>query len=158
MPGMMLTIGCNGNLSGLINAVLSSASAVINVMEPGSELATDFSNAVKQLTQAVATWKNSGVVADITQALGVLMNLAATIPFTATYSPLIDILVAGIDAVLAAIPQTGATMNIRATIQGNARHGRVGLMKPHFAQTQGGAYRSQWNNVAKFLNLSRATF
>ena len=114
---------------------------------------------VRALQAAEATWTNTGTVSVIIDALDVLEAVCAVIPLTALFSPLIDILVSGIEAVLAAMTsQTAQVLNLRAKYVANPHHGRVTLNKPHFLQTHQGAYHKQWNDMATNLGLSAAKF
>lgn len=136
------TIGCSSNATAVLNTVLNSAQAVLAVAEPNAPWAGDFKNAISALENAETQWKAGGAVTVVISALNTLAAVAAVIPFTATYSPLIDILVAGIDAVIVAIAPTAAP-----TVSHNARIGRIVLKKPHALQSEIGAYKAQWNAI-----------
>lgn len=137
-------VGCDSsNVTNILNTVLNSAEAVLAVAEPNAPWAQQFRDAVTALQAAETQWKAGSAVTIVIAALNTLAAVAAVIPFTATYSPLIDILVAGIDAVLTAIG-TGSTPALAGR---NARVGRVILKKPHVFQNEVGAYKAQWNEV-----------
>lgn len=136
------TVGCAYDPTAIINTVLDSAVAVLAVADPAAPWVIDFKNAVATLKSAEAQWKSGSAITIVISALNTLAAVAAVIPLTAMYSPLIDILVAGIDAVLVAIDTSAAK-----TVSHNARVGRVLLKKPHVLQTEVGAYKAQWNAV-----------
>lgn len=149
--------GCSGNeVESLINTVADSALAVIAVASPGSPWITPLTNAVAALKAAEATWIGGGAVAVVEQALGTIETVLAAIPLTAVYAPLVAVLVAGIDAVLNALPVSVAVTQAKFKATTNPYHGRATLKKRHLFQTRVGAYKGQWNNEAKSLNLPGA--
>jgi hypothetical protein len=136
--------GCNAdNVEGILNTVLESSEAVLKVAEPGAAWVGPFSEAVTALETAEANWKAGSTVTIVIDALNTLSAVAAVIPFTAAYSPLINLLVAGIDAVLGAIPQAAGNKALAP----NVRTGRTSLQKPHLLETRVGAYKKQWNAI-----------
>ena len=151
--------GCSVNVTSLINAVINSVTAIIRVADPSATWLPGLVKALAALQAAEATWTNTGTVSVIIDALDVLEAVCAVIPLTALYSPLIDILISGIEAVLAALPsQTQQVLKLRAHVAGDPHHGRVPLRKPHFWQSHESAYRSQWNEMAGSINLNAAKF
>lgn len=152
MPETETLTGCNLSVSDLINAVLDSAAAIVTVMEPGSYDALTFKNAVMSLTQAVTAWKSGSAISDVVQALAELENVTNIIPLTAIYSPLIDVLVAGIDAVLNTIQATSLP-TVRVGLAVTKRSGRIALDKPHAFQSRAGAYRHQFNRLTMHLGF-----
>lgn len=137
-------IGCADNAVKILNTVIDSAVAVLKVAEPGASWVANFSDAVNALKQAEASWQGGSAVTIVISALNTLATVAATIPLTEVYSPLIDILVAGIDAVLLALPQAASA---RLSSQHNPRVGRVALKKPHMLESHVGVYKKQWNDI-----------
>jgi hypothetical protein len=79
----------------------------------------------------------------------------AVIPMTMAFSPLIAVIVAGIEAVMAAFGVT-LTVHQAARVARNPYKGAAHLNKPHAFQTYQGAYRSQFNDEAKGLGLTAA--
>lgn len=147
--------GCTGNeVVSLINTVIESALAVIGVATPDASWLGPLTNAVAALKQAETTWVAGGAVTIVEEALGTIEDVLAVIPLTAVYAPLVAVLVAGIDAVLNALPTSAVTSRLRAS--SNPYHGRVALKKPHLFQTRVGAYKSQWNTTAKAIGLTGA--
>lgn len=150
---MSLLNGCAVNPEELLNAVVTSAQGLLKVV--GNEpWAPQLSTALSSLVAAEASWKSGGPITVVEDALGTIMQIVAVVPITAPYSPLVDILVAAIDGILAVLPQGGGQVSARV----NAHIGRARLKKPHVFQTQVGAYKKQWNDEATSLGLSAAKF
>lgn len=137
-------VGCTDNALNILNTVIDSALAVLKVAEPNAPWVSSFNDAVNALKSAEASWKGGSAVTIVISALNTLAAVAATIPLTMVYSPLIDILVAGIDAVLLALPQAASA---KLSASHNPRVGRVALKKPHALQSHVGTYKKQWNDI-----------
>ena len=157
-PSLMLE-GCSFSVEGLLNAAINAALAVIKVAEPGAAWVTDFTAAVTALENAEKSWTKGGAATIVTDALNTLEAVTAAIPFTAVYSPLIDVLVAGIEAVMAALGWT-ATVTAKRYLAADGRSyphkSRTSLAKPHLLQSRVGAFKDQWNQVANGLQLPAA--
>jgi len=140
--------GCSASeIESGINAVINGADSVLKVAEPNASWLAPFESAIAALKTAEATWVKGGVVTLVEEALNTLAAIAAVIPFTAVYSPLIDVLVAAIDAVLSLIPQPSVTANAMAAVP-NPHRGRVKLASRSLLHpTLGGAIKHQWNGV-----------
>jgi hypothetical protein len=145
-PAVLIT-GCSVNIKALLNTVLDAAAAVIRVAEPNAPWLPELTAAIAALKQAEASWQ-SGAPADVViAALNTVEAVLAVIPMTAKYSALIDVLVAGIEAVLAALsPNQGAT-SPHLAMNPNVHRNRVALKKPHIFQSEVGAFKQQWNEV-----------
>jgi hypothetical protein len=169
-PGIVVLEGCTlsmQEIENLINTALNAANAVLKVAEPGAPWVADFSAAITALEQAEASWKAGGTVAIVEAALNTLAAITAVIPITAVYSPLIDILVAGIDAVLSALPVTTTVAQpsplatkVRAQVAAASitydHHGRATIHNL-FGKPTVGAFTSKWNGaVAKNPALAAA--
>ena len=142
-----LVTGCTANeAEGVLNTVINSALAVLKVVEPAASWLPSFAGAIAALQQAETLWKAGGAVNIVESALATLEAVTAAIPVTAVYSPLIDILVAGIDTVLGLLHPAQPASALAGT---NSHRGRASLSKPHFLQTRVGAYKSQWNDAVK---------
>ena len=156
-PGIVVLEGCTlsmQEIENLINTALNAANAVLKVAEPGAPWVADFSAAITALEQAEASWKAGGTVAIVEAALNTLAAITAVIPITAVYSPLIDILVAGIDAVLSALPVTIAVAQpsplatkVRAQVAAGVDH-----LRPSRAERQ-----SITCSASRLLARSRAS-
>ena len=93
--------GCTpAQIENEINTVLQETGAILAVAEPGAAWVAQLDKAAAALKAAEATWTAGGAVQDVINALNTIADITAVIPLTAAYSPLIDILVAGIDSVL----------------------------------------------------------
>ena len=153
-PYLALT-GCSGDtIKGVLNVVLNSAKALLGLIAPNSSLYADFSAAIAKLEADEAQWTAGGAIALIEDGLTAVQDVLAVIPVTAIYSPLIAILVAGIEAVLALIPQPTAAAP--AARRANPYIGQATLTPPHAFQTKAGAYTAQWNKKAVSLGLAQA--
>lgn len=151
-PTSLAMEGCSFSVKGMLNTILDSLNAILKVAEPNASWLPGLQNAITALQQAEAQWENTGTVSIIEDALNTVAAVCAVIPLTELYSPLIDVIVAGIEAVL----NFFAPATVKLAIKGNPHQGRVTLNKPHFAQTYQGAYRGQWNDTARGLGLTQA--
>lgn len=150
---VMPLAGCSvtpAQIESSINVALASAEGVLAVAEPGASWVNPFKDAVTALQNAETQWKGGGAVAIVESALNTLASVSAVIPFSAPYAPLVAILIAGIDAVLSSLPVTAtAGMTVTAPMSTPYR-GRVKLAgRSMFHPTHEGAYKAQWNGVAK---------
>lgn len=153
--------GCSFNAEAAINTVLNSALAIIKVAEPGAPWVPALSNAISALQQAETTWKSGGSSTVVIDALNTLEAVLASIPATATYSPLVDVVVAGIEAVMAGFGLTAqltpAASSKRAGIVNSSHYGRVKLHGPTvFHPTWVGSYTAQFNSTARSIGLPQA--
>ena len=156
--------GCSTeSITNAINVVLSSALAIIKVAEPGASWLGSLASGIAALQQAEAQWQAGGPVALIDDALNTISAVLAVIPVTAVYAPLVAILVAGIEACLALIPQPAPTTTVTPAIQARAKRaqspyfGMASLNRPNRFETPQGAYKRQFNAEATALNLRAAT-
>lgn len=154
LPVAAVATGCSGSqVVSEINVVLTEADNVIAVADPGAPWAQDLKNAVVALTGAETSWQNGGSVQYVEDALNTLCVVLAAIPLTAAYSPLIDVLVAGIEAVLAALPAS-ARARLTATLVRNPHAGRYRLVN-HWYHSPAGNLKANWNQVAKARGLTQ---
>jgi hypothetical protein len=142
---------CSTSISGLVNAVISSAEAILTIAEPGASWIPTLTAAVTMLKDAETKWKSGGAVTILLDAINVVQTVLGYIPVTAPYAALISIAIAGVEAVIAALP---TSLKMRVTLESNPYVGKVQLRKPHILQTQVGAYKAQFNDVAKGLGYS----
>jgi hypothetical protein len=145
-------VACSFSVKGVLNVLIAAVQGLLKVI-PQSALSTNLSNALAALVQAEATWTSGGAAAVIIDALNTLEAVVAVIPFTAVYSPLIDVLVAGIESIInyfnpSSVPLKGAV--------GDPHRGRIALVHPHFLQTQQGAAKVQWNDACDATGLVSA--
>ena len=150
VPTSLALEGCTVDLKALLNTVLDSAVAVLKV---AGTTVPGLQEAIAALQAAEASWTSGSPGAVVIDALNTLSDILAVIPTTAVYAPLVAILVAGIEAVLAAF---GVTATPAAKAIMNPYHGAAQLNKPHAFQTYQGAYKAQWNTTAAGLGLSAA--
>lgn len=157
-PSALLVEGCSVNVKALLNTVINSAEAIIKVAAPNAPWLQPLESAITALQQAEQQWSAGGAVQIVISALNTVQAVLAVIPVTAVYSPLIAVLVAGIEAVLAAlVPQPAPTpVTLNAARNPYLTTNKVALAKPHTFQTYQGAYRSQWNATAVKIGLAQA--
>lgn len=139
-----LTACDSSKIEPILNSVLTSASAVLKVAEPNAPWLPQYQNAVSALQSAEVQWKAGGSIVIVTNALNTLAAVSAVIPITAPYSPLIDVLVVGIESLLTAIAPSSPALQ-KATF--NPHRGRAVLLKPHVTESVSSAYKRQWNEV-----------
>ena len=159
LGGAALLEGCNsGTVINDINVILQQAAAVLAVVEPNAPWVAEFKLAIAALMTAEQQWQTGGAVQIVIDALNAVVAVTAVIPLTAPYAPLIDILVAGIEtviAVLAPSPSPVVPANVKATRQGNPHVGAYAI--PHRAfHSQTSTFKWCWNGKAKELNLPQA--
>jgi hypothetical protein len=150
--------GCSeSQVVGEINTVLTQATNVLAVVDPSNTaLIADLQNGIAALKAAEASWQSGSGVQIVINALNTIEDITAVIPLTAEFSPLIDVLVAGIEVALnalwpsstltAAVTGTSPAIAMKAhTLQHvNPHKGRVTLSHPSAK-----AFKAQWNAVAK---------
>lgn len=117
-PAALVMEGCTVNVTALLNTVLDAGEAIIKVAEPNAPWLQSFESALAALEQAEAQWSAGGAVQIVISALNTIEAVLAVIPVTAVYSPLIAVLVAGIEAVLTALfpqpaPSRASASNLR---------------------------------------------
>lgn len=144
LPVTTATTGCtSGEILSYTNSVISGVEAVLNVIAPNSVISTQLQSALTALVSAEASWKAGGAVAILEDALNTVVAVTAAIPLTAAYSPLIDIIVAGVEAVLALLPQQTSLKAVYNPHIGRARLAGQSLLHP----TRVGAVKAQWNSI-----------
>jgi hypothetical protein len=150
------TTGCSGSqVVNEINVVLQEAASVLAVAEPNSPWVPELKQAIAALMTAEQQWQTGGTVQIVIDALNTIVAITAVIPITSVYSPLIDVLVAGIEAILAALPQSSTMTAVRATPQANP-HVNAYKLQHHFLHSPAGNFKLNWNDVAKAHNLYSA--
>ena len=154
-PSTLFTTGCAFSVKGTLNVIIDAVEGILKYVASSVPWATDLSNALDALKQAVATWKAGGAATVIIDALNTLEMVVAVIPFTAIYSPLIDLIVSGIEAVIHYFaPQTMKYKVARATTANNPHLGRVALKGPSLLHpTHTGAFKNQYNDTATGIGL-----
>jgi hypothetical protein len=155
---LVLPTGCAFSVEGTINVIISALNGILTYVAGAAPWVADLQAALQALQSAETNWKAGNTPTLIIDALNTVEAVLAVIPFTAVYSPLIDIVVAGIEAIINYFaPQTVgiAYSKPRATIQNNPRKDRVALKEPHLFQSQAGAWKAQYNDAATGLGLSQ---
>ena len=152
-PMTILETGCAFSVTGVLNVIENAAQSILNHFGSGSPWATQLSAAITALQQAEANWKSGGAIAIVIDALNTIETVLAVIPLTATYSPLIDLIVSGAESIISYFaPASMAAVKAR----NNQHYGRVTLTPPHAFQAYQGAFKEQFNKTAVGLGLPQA--
>jgi hypothetical protein len=158
MPVSLIETGCAFSVTGTINTIISALNGILTYVAGAAPWVADLQAALQALQSAETNWKAGNTPTLIIDALNTVEAVLAVIPFTAVYSPLIDIVVAGIEAIINYFaPQTVGIQysRPRATILNNPHKDRVALKEPHLFQSQAGAWKAQYNDAATGLGLSQ---
>ena len=145
-PMIVPVTGCTSSqIESAVNSVISGTESILKVVEPNAPYTAQLQSALNALVAAEASWKGGSPVSVIESALATVEAVTAVIPLTASYSPLIDVLVATIDAALSLIPPSAAVS--ARVVAANPHIGRVTLAKPHLFQSRKAAIEEQWNAI-----------
>jgi len=143
--------GCSMSMQqkeALLNTAIQSAEAVIAQAEPGGAWVQPMKNALAALVNSEPSWVNGGTAQNIITALNTIEAITSVIPFTAPYAALIDVLVAGIDAVLAVLPVSAnqAKMSVALPSRGiyYDHHGRAKIGHPFYRTANAADYEKAW--------------
>ena len=157
--GAMGSVGCTLSLAGvqaLLAVLIASIQSILKVAT-GATWAASLSSALGGLQTAEQSWKAGGAITILEDALNSIEVVLAVIPLTAVFSPLIDIIVSGIEAVIAVIPVNPSVIKLRASLSTNPHHNRIPLRKPSlWHETPSGAFKAQYNSMAKEIGLPQA--
>ena len=147
-----LLVGCTSSeLEGYLNAALQSAESILGLSSANDPWYADLQAAIAALKATESTWTGATVTAAIESALNALDAVLAVIPFTAAYSPLIDLLTTAIETILNLFVKPTPSVAAKATH--NPHAGRVPLKAKGFLQSPAKAYRQQWNDAVVGLQL-----
>jgi hypothetical protein len=150
-PSAILTTGCSFSVTGTLNIIIEAIQGILGYVGTSQPWAVDLSNALAALEAAESSWKAGGDATLVIDALNALEAVTAVIPFTAIYSPLIDLIVAGIDSIINHFAPQGTT---RATVRTNPHIGRVAIKGPSFLHpTYAEAFKNQYNDTATGIGL-----
>lgn len=128
-----------------INIILTETTNVLAVAQPNAPWVPQLESAVTALKVAEATWQAGGTEAGVVDALNAIVAVTAVVPMTSAYSPLIDVLVAGIETVMASFPTQPKP--VVAAVQ-NPHLGRVVI--PHsLLHSRTTEFVKSWNLVAQ---------
>lgn len=139
-----------------INVVLTEATNILVVADPNAAWVPDLKAAVVALKTSEASWQAGGPIQDVDDALNTIIAVTAVIPQTEKYSPLIDVLVAGVEVILGALPVTSSAVTAHAITVNNPHLGMVTI--PHkFAHSRTKEFIAAWNKAAVDNDLATAT-
>lgn len=159
--GSLALEGCSLDPKALINTVLTAAEAILKVAEPNATWLAPLQAAITALQQAELQWSAGSAVQIVIDALNTIQAVLAVIPVTEVYSPLIAVLVAGIEAALTYfVPPQSAHVNsksIRMRVNNPYLSSRRVELKPRsfFHPTYQSAFKAQWNELADALTLKQ---
>ena len=139
--------GCAFSVTGMLNTIISALSAILSYVGASQPWAASVQAALTALQNAIAQWKAGGASTLIIDALNTVEAVLAAIPLTAVYSPLIDVIVAGIEAIINYFAPA------KLSNAQNPHRGHVILMKPTALQSYQGAFKAQYNNAAVGVGL-----
>ena len=155
-PALLSIDGCStSTVVQDINVVLNEAENVLAVVASDAPWLPDFKAAIAALQTAEAGWNGGGDIQIVVDALNTLVAVTAVIPVTAAYSPLIDVLVAAVEAVLALLSATGNTVSVRTTVAQNPHVGAYKITH-RWGRTPAGDFKANWNSVANAHGLTQA--
>jgi hypothetical protein len=132
-----------------LNAILKAAQNFLSVADPNASWLPDFKAAVNTLVTADLDWTaDSSTSTKVVDALNALEAVTSVIPLTAVYSPLIDVLVAGIEIVLATFgSSTAQVAQAKISSSRNVRIGRVTIPR-HAFRSFASDFKLSWNAAA----------
>lgn len=137
-----------------INTVLTEATSILTVADPTAPWVGQLKAAIATLKTAEAGWVGGGAVADVDAALNTIEAIVAVVPVTAVYAPLVDVLVAGIEAILAALPASTA-VSVSLAKASNPHLGKV-VIKHHLFHSRTKEFKDAWNAAAEKQGLRGA--
>ena len=157
-PMAVLETGCAFSVSGTLNVIIEAVGGILSYVGGSLPWVADLQAALTALQAAEAAWKSGSPAAIVIDALNTVEAVLAVIPLTAVYSPLIDIIVSGIEAVISYFAPTAQAMHAlgaktRTGAEHNPHLGRIPLKQPHALQSREGAARQQYNDAAIGLGL-----
>ena len=137
-----------------INIILTEATNILVVADPGATWVPELQSSITALKTAESSWQAGGPVTDVIDGLNTVELITAAIPTTAKYSGLIDVLVAGIEAALTALPQP-AGLPVKLAYVPNPHVGRVKLVH-HAFHDPSKEFKTVWNQTAEKDGLAGA--
>jgi outer membrane murein-binding lipoprotein Lpp len=91
-----------------LTSTLGSAAAAIAAVEGNTALATQLQTDTNAAVSAVTNWKTGSATADVIEALNLVEDDLNLIPIAGPYTPLIDICIGAVQAILAELPSSAA--------------------------------------------------
>jgi len=162
---MVPTIGCTSPSTTQvvtdINEVLVGVSSVLTAVDPNAAWVPQVTAAVAALEKSEAGWQ-AGTTTSIVlvNSLTSLEAVLAVIPETAAYSPLIDVAIAGIEAVLPLLPVSVASNRVSLTSNPvavqrleNASKIRVKIHPRFYESSAVPSFKRVWNKTVSANNL-----
>lgn len=145
------TTGCAFSVVDTLDTIIEAVSGILSYVGSSEPWAVTLQNALTKLEQVAATWTTGSDAAILIDALNAVEAVLAVIPLTAVYSPLIDLVVAGVEAIINYFAKNTPAVALKVAAR-NTRHnpriGRVTIMAPHAFQTPVGAFKQQYNDAA----------
>lgn len=154
MPMTFIATGCGFSVSSTLSVIIQALGGILGFVGGSAPWVAELQAALTALQTAEAQWKSGGASALIVDALNTLEAVLAVIPLTAVYSPLIDIVVSGIEAIISYFAPASVTFSKpRATFHSNPHMGRIPLKQSHAFQSQEAAVKQQYNDAAVGIGL-----
>jgi len=163
---MIPTMGCGKSsttqIINDINIVISGVSAVLTTVDPGAPWVADLKAAFNALQTAEAGWKAGTTTSvELANALNTLAAVLAVIPFTAAYSPLIDVAIAGIEMLLPLLPISAVSAKVKLSTNPTAALRFKNAEKIHiharpYEKNSVDAFKRVWNKTVSDNHLSVA--
>jgi hypothetical protein len=158
LPSTLIS-GCAFSVSDTISTIITAIGGILSYVGSSQPWAAALQAALAALQTQVAAWKAGGAAQYLIDALNAVEAVLAVIPLTAVYSPLIDLIVSGIEAIINYFAPTSAgpgPMSIaKSPASGNPHKNRIALKAPGALQSPVGAFKSQWNDACVGLGLAQ---
>jgi hypothetical protein len=150
--------GCAFNVKDSLTTIISAISGILSYVGNTQPWAATLQAALAKLQATVATWTTGTPAAIVLDILDSIEAVLGAIPLTAIYSPLIDLIVTAIEAIVNYYAQNSPAsvvklMQKRLSAPRNPRIGRVALKTPHVLQSPQGAWKQQYNDAAVGIGL-----
>jgi hypothetical protein len=146
---------CAFSVTGMLSTIISALTGVLNYVAADATWLPAVQQVLAKLQTELAAWQSgTGVIATLEQVLNDALPILALIPLTAVYAPLIGLVVAGIESIINHFGTASAKRAMYAA--NNPYQGMVKLKEPHFGQSWQGAFKSQFDDTAKGLGLTKA--
>lgn len=157
LPASLLETGCAFSVEGTISTIISALGGILTYVGSSQPWAAAVQAALTALETQVAAWKAGGAAQYLIDALNAVAAVLAVIPLTAIYSPLIDLIVSGIEAIVNyfAPPTAGAgPMSMAKSPNAtNPHRNRVPLKTPGMWQSPLSSFKQQYNDAAVGIGL-----
>jgi hypothetical protein len=131
-----------------VAAACTSLAVALQATSP--DIASKLNMAGQALLAVTSSWTAGTTIAYINDAANAVEVILALIPMTAAFAPLVPIVVAALDLLLANIPSiSGAMVSAKARVHNPYRTANVDkLIKHRFGRSKAGDIKSAFNTMA----------